>query len=51
MIWLELLGYWLLFALALDALVWLVVLTVAGLCRGIARFAAYLNPYRGNPTL
>lgn len=48
---LELLGWFFLVLLALDAVAWTVVLTVAGLCRLVKRFFSLLNPYRENPTL
>lgn len=48
---LDLLGVWLVIALALDAVTITIVLLVAGLCRLVKRFVAFLTPYRGNPTL
>lgn len=48
---LELLGWFFLVLLALDAVAWTFVLTVVGLWRLMKRFFLALNPYRGNPTL
>lgn len=48
---LDLLGGWLVIALALDAVAITLVLLVAGLCRLVKRLFAFMTPYRENPTL
>ena len=48
---LELLGWFFLMLLAIDAVAWTFVLTVAVLCRLVKRLFSLLNPYRENPTL
>lgn len=48
---LDLLGWFFLILLALDAVAITIVLLVAGLCRLVKRLFAFMTPYRENPTL
>jgi len=47
---LDLLGWFFLVMLALDAVAIAIVLLVAGIVGLVKRFFAFLTPYRGNPT-